>query len=435
MQVSLSELEKERKESIHILSREISQLKQGANKKSNDREKKEQEIIELKDSLEIAEFDSLRYKNNLCALQKENERLAASLPPVGSIVLSEERQREFYSAYYHFVSKAQEYQSLIDQFSAEKEKLVHENDALKKQVSALDAQKISNFSMKDLTALNVENSKLRTRVSDLEDELFDLTKSPVNDNYKKQLDFLFSNFPSLVEFMESEYNPESIKSSGHLDPVRDWVSYEEYQSMSETDRNQLALDRYVASHKKSNWQLGRDYELSVGYRYESNGFRVEYTGISDGVADLGRDLIATKDTKTYIIQCKYWSSSSLIREKYIAQLFGTTEFYRKDHNALEIIPLFVTSSTLSVEAKIFAEKLGVKYCEKIPMMDFPRVKCNVRKNDFGDLTYIYYLPMDPLYDAVKTDKPRECRTFTVQEAESYGFRRTYNAAKLGLHKS
>lgn len=426
LQSKIPELNKYRKESNHILSREVSHLKQDLEIKAIDSSKNEQEIEELNKSLEKAKSDCHRLQNDLSALQEENDRLSASLPPEGSIILSEERQREFYAAYHHFVSKSQEYQSFIDQFSKERESLVQQNNSLKKQISDLDDQKCAPYSMKDYTALNLENFKLRRRISDLEDELTGLKESSGKDDSKKQLDFLFKNYPSLADFLASEYNPQPVKTSASHDPVHDWISDEEYQSMSETDRNQLALDRYIESHKKSKWQLGRDYELSVGYQYEAKGFRVEYTGVIDGVADLGRDLIATKDAKIYIIQCKYWSSDSVIREKYIAQLFGTAEIYRKEHIGLEVIPLFVTSSKLSMEAKAFAEKLGVKYRENIPMMEFPRVKCNVGRNQFGDQTFIYHLPMDPQYDAVKTDKPRECRTFTVQEAESYGFRRAYS---------
>lgn len=426
LQSQIAESKNSHKENTHILSMEVSRLKRDLEIKATDSCKKEQEIEKLNKSLEKAKSDCLRLQNDLCALQADNERITASLPPEDSIILSEQRQKEFYAAYHHFVSKSQEYQSFIDQFSKEKEALVQENDSLKKQIADFNDQKSVPYSVKEYSALNVENSNLRSRITDLEDELTALKEFSDKDDSQRRLDFLFKNFPSLADFLASEYNPQPLKTSDSHDPVRDWISDVEYQSMSETDRNQLALDRYIESPKKSKWQLGRDYELSIGYQFELKGFRVEYTGIIDGVADLGRDLIATKGATVYIIQCKYWSTTSLIREKYIAQLFGTAEIYRKEHSSLEVIPLFITSSRLSEEAKAFAEKLGVKYYENKPIMEFPRIKCNVGKNQFGDQTFIYHLPMDPQYDAVKTDKPRECRTFTVQEAESYGFRRAYS---------
>ena len=102
------------------------------------------------------------------------------------------------------------------------------------------------------------------------------------------------------------------------DPIRDYLSSEEYHQLSESERNQLALDRYVESHKKSKWQIGRDYELSVGYQYEKKGYKVQYTGSLEGIADLGRDLIASKGDTVLVIQCKYWSAEKVIREKHIA---------------------------------------------------------------------------------------------------------------------
>lgn len=58
------------------------------------------------------------------------------------------------------------------------------------------------------------------------------------------------------------------------DPVSLFLSKEEYDRLSAMDRNQLALDRYVSSHNKSKWQIGRDYELSIGYQYEKKGMKV-----------------------------------------------------------------------------------------------------------------------------------------------------------------
>jgi hypothetical protein len=37
------------------------------------------------------------------------------------------------------------------------------------------------------------------------------------------------------------------------------------------------------------WQIGRDFERYVGYRYESLGYDVEYMGIVKGLEDLGRE--------------------------------------------------------------------------------------------------------------------------------------------------
>ena len=242
-----------------------------------------------------------------------------------------------------------------------------------------------------------------------------------------QLDFLLTAFPALSDFLDTEYKdiPLSFDYSKDHDPVRDYLSAEEYQNMSETEKNQLALDRYIESHKKSKWQVGRDYELSVGYQYEKKGYKVQYTGSTEGLADLGRDLIATKDATDLIIQCKYWGAEKMIREKHIAQLYGTALCYQVDHPFFKVIPVFVTNTRLSDEAKEFADKLNVSYVENFAFKEFPRIKCNMGKDENGAPTYIYHLPMDQQYDSVVINKPGERLCYTVAEAESYHFRRAY----------
>lgn len=240
-----------------------------------------------------------------------------------------------------------------------------------------------------------------------------------------QLDFLLTAFPALSDFLSTDYRDiEYTFDYKDYDTVRDYLSKEEYAQLSESERNQLALDRYVESHGKSKWQIGRDYELSVGYQYEKKGYQVQYTGSTEGLADLGRDLIAKKGNRVLIIQCKYWSTEKVIREKHIAQLFGTALCYRVDHPEEEVIPLFVTCTKLSDEAKEFARKLPVSYVEDFPFKEFPRIKCNIGHDDYGS-TRIYHLPMDQQYDSVIIDKPGEFMAFTVKEAEEKGFRRAW----------
>ncbi len=122
-----------------------------------------------------------------------------------------------------------------------------------------------------------------------------------------QLSYLLNLFPSLQDVIETDYNDLPIIDVNELpdyDPTRDYLSKEEYNSLSTVERNQLALDRYKASHKKSKWQIGRDYELYIGYRYSQSGYSVDYFGSYMGLEDLGRDLICKKGNKVLIVQCK-----------------------------------------------------------------------------------------------------------------------------------
>ena len=242
--------------------------------------------------------------------------------------------------------------------------------------------------------------------------------------YEYQLKYLLELYPELDDVLEAEFSEIATIGYTEHDPIRDWLTDEEWRSFPETKKNQMALDRYIAKRKKSNWQIGRDYELYIGQHYENLGYSVEYYGMDKKLEDLGRDLIAKKDNKTLIIQCKCWSKHKQIHENAITQLFGTLTAYRAEHDEslFNIIEgVLVTTIELSETAKKFAKLLNITVIENIPMQEFPRIKCNIGKN--GEK--IYHLPMDQQYDKVKIDKPGECYAFTVDEAEQKGFRRAF----------
>lgn len=146
-----------------------------------------------------------------------------------------------------------------------------------------------------------------------------------------QLEYLKQLYPSLEDILETDYEDLTFDSKlpdyEDFDPIRNYLSREEWTSLSETEKNQRALDNYIASHRKTNWQIGRDYELYIGYLCEKQGYKVDYYGSINKLDDLGRDLIAIKGDTILIIQCKYWSGEKSIHEKHINQLFGTTISY------------------------------------------------------------------------------------------------------------
>ena len=243
-----------------------------------------------------------------------------------------------------------------------------------------------------------------------------------------QLAYLLQMFPSLKDLLEYEYSELPHITADDLseyDSTRDYLSKEEWESLSSTERNQLALDRYVASRKKTNWQVGRDYEEYVGYRYRQLGYLVDNFGAYMGLDDLGRDVIAKKGSKTYIIQCKYWSQKKEIHENHINQLFGTVTSYKIENNASDdnVIGVLITNTQLSDRAKKFAERLHINYKEHFEIGDFPRIKCNIGHSEWGNK--IYHLPFDQQYDATKICNPGEFYALTVAEAERAGFRRAF----------
>ena len=245
-------------------------------------------------------------------------------------------------------------------------------------------------------------------------------------------ELLLQSFPELERYAE---NPETVSELNEFNSLSDFdddadrtrlfLSKEEYEGLEESERNQLALDRYIEG-RKSNWQIGRDYELAIGHEYERDGWQVEYYGIDKKLKDMGRDLIAKRGREVHVIQCKYWSQSKLIHENHICQLYGTSIHYRitegsKNRTEPTIKPVFVTNIELSPVARQFADYLDVEVKAGKLMAEFPRIKCNIGNGG----SKIYHLPMDQQYDNTKIDKPGEFFAFTVNEAIRAGFRRAF----------
>ena len=241
-----------------------------------------------------------------------------------------------------------------------------------------------------------------------------------------QLAYLLEMYPVLQDVIDAEFKDLelSFDQVTDYDPVRRYIKREEWEKLSESERNQRALDRYVESRKKSKWQIGRDYELYCGYCYEKKGFTVDYFGSYNGLEDLGRDLIISQCDDVRIVQCKYWSKSKQIHENHVMQLYGSVIEYNLENNQ-HATGILITNTELSAKAKEFAQVLGIKYKENVALGDFPRIKCNIGVGEFGEKTKIYHLPFDQQYDSTKVDGKDEFMAVTVEEAEKAGFRRAY----------
>ena len=250
-----------------------------------------------------------------------------------------------------------------------------------------------------------------------------------NKDAQYQLAYLLELFPSLSDIIECEFKhlpAIEVHELSEYDSTRDYLSKDEYLSLSVTQRNQLALDRYLNSHNKTKWQIGRDYEQYVGYQYRKKGYEVDDYGSYMGLEDLGRDIIAKKDDTILIIQCKYWSSIKQIHEKHITQLYGTMVSYciENEVDQAKVKGVLITNIQLSEMAKKMAAFLGIKYMENYAMGTYPCIKCNIGHDEFGE-TRIYHLPFDQQYDATKIKNRGEFYAMTVEEAEAAGFRRTF----------
>ena len=244
-----------------------------------------------------------------------------------------------------------------------------------------------------------------------------------------KLKILLNEFPYLSPYIEDESglaltslvgtNLDDIKDE--YDRARDFLSQEEYSKLSITERNQLALDRYN-NGAKSNWVVGIEYEMYIEYEYRDlRGWKTIAHGSIYGLEDLGRDIVAKKDDRVLIIQCKRYSANKLIHENTVCQLYGTAieyELSNKGVYANKIVPILYSTTDLSPMAKKFAKRLGVEF-HKVPMRKYPQIKCNIGRG--GEK--IYHLPFDQQYYNVIIDKEGEFYAWTIKEAEEAGFRR------------
>lgn len=79
----------------------------------------------------------------------------------------------------------------------------------------------------------------------------------------------------------------------------------------------------LASMKKA----GDAFEILVGQSYEADGYEIDYRGLRLDFLDGGIDLVATKDNKIILIQCKYWKKKDSITHNMVKEFYGNCNFY------------------------------------------------------------------------------------------------------------
>lgn len=255
--------------------------------------------------------------------------------------------------------------------------------------------------------------------------------------YKEMLykyEFLLKSFPELEKYVDDYESLISISRctsysdiEDNTDRVSEYISKEEWVSLSIDKRNQLALDRYK-EREKTNWVVGIEYEMYIDYLLRMDGYSTLHCGVKDGINDLGRDIIAKKSGKYYVIQCKNWSKKKEIHENVVCQLFGTTLEYKIEQSQYypyiewdkKVFPVLYTTTSLSETAMKFADKLGVVVIIK-EKGEYPMIKCNIGKNG----KKIYHLPFDQQYYKTLIEADGEFYAWTVKEAVDAGFRRAF----------
>lgn len=364
-----SDISKDRKENDLILSKNQSVL-----------QKNEETLKEI--------------ENQRSALQKELKRKDTVLTEIS-----------FRCKYFNqnFLMGRKWLAELIARYEEAKDRAAEECLRYKSRPAITAANEVSKIK-KEKTALLKENVLLKSELETIK-EYF-----PVVEEYEQEI---------LEE--TNGFLPMDLTDDSGVDRVRRFISPEEYKKLPTSERNQLALDRFLKHTSQS--YVGKLFELQLGWEYEQANYLVEYTGIQDKKKDKGRDLICKEFAgmgDTLIVQAKCWSAKKTIFEKHIFQLFGTVFEYKRKHPREVVRGVFVTTTKLDDFAKECAKELGIEIEENYKLRkDFPMIKCNISSS--GEK--IYHLPFDQQYDKVKIDKEGEFLALTVKEAEAAGFRR------------
>lgn len=245
--------------------------------------------------------------------------------------------------------------------------------------------------------------------------------------YQYKFEYLLSIYPELRVYKNDDAYINYMHEEEKRCNIKNWLTDEEYNHLSEVGREQLAVDRYITSSSKwTDWEKGRNYEIYCAYILFNEGYDIIQEGLNKKLEDKGRDIIAVhqKTGKTLIVQCKNWIG--YVRENIVFQLFGSYAQWLVDNDRKlgdkSVEAWLYVTGPLSDEARRCAQKLDV-HVRHLPMEKFPAIKCNVNHNT-GQL--IYHFPFDRHYDLVKINARGKGYKFSVAEAINEGFRRAYN---------
>lgn len=131
-------------------------------------------------------------------------------------------------------------------------------------------------------------------------------------------------------------------------------------------RFEVITDNKQENQRKIN--AGADYEKFIAKKYTNSGYDIILNGIEKGKADEGIDIIAIKDGKTILVQCKNWKDTGYteIYDKDIRAFFGDCFKYILDNSLLNrtvaMHYIIANEETMNQSAKIYLQKnTHIKY--------------------------------------------------------------------------
>ena len=106
----------------------------------------------------------------------------------------------------------------------------------------------------------------------------------------------------------------------NIDPIQNWLSDKENQTLSPAGRNQMALERFLGA-RQSKWQKEQDLERLLAYEYEKSGYAVQFIPLQKEFPEFLRVLKVQKEGATLMVQCRQTPFLNQFIEKILLNFF------------------------------------------------------------------------------------------------------------------
>ncbi|WP_416190141.1 hypothetical protein ACM67B_03305 [Neisseria sp. CCUG17229] len=201
------------------------------------------------------------------------------------------------------------------------------------------------------------------------------------------------------------------------------------------------LWEYANRRNLSKREAGDRYERYIGYLYERAGWRVEYYGLTEGVANSNRgiDLICEKDGITHFVQTKYWSDGVVAKTNVNNVIDRIVKNMQSiiDKRTIrgDVQAVLAAKPKLSEQVAAYAQEQGVLLLDDLTVQPYPLVKCHTGKRGSKKYFLPYLADKNPAkyeeirqgawepYDLVRMDMANgDVYVHTIEEAETLGYK-------------
>lgn len=312
---------------------------------------------------------------------------------------------------------------------------------LKHRIVVVETESADNYAKQMHLKYNVEMQK--EQIKELEEGVIQANDrlEKIQTGYEEYIQILNSQHNNLLEDQRDRLNqleaqlselnskPMSLEEV-QLEKDNQIISFNLGEDEKNIDnkaiKNQKVLDDYI-KREKTLWEKKRDYKLYIGFLFRQKRFQVQYISSTKKRESTDKDLIAQKGKQIILIKSEYCNDAKETLTQCVNALGKAMEAYSFEHkiNKKNIKGMFYSNIGFTDIASKLANSLGIILIPYQECGEFPRIKCNIGRDENGKPVKIYHLPVDQQYDRVKIELKGECFVETIAEAEKRGFRRAY----------